>query len=124
MVGVECVIELPGTVVPANEPNCGENVSDSGDRRFAARVALITSGDNGIHADWPDTSPAAGLTRAAWRKSSWSSFNGNCVEVAPFGGGLVGVRDTKEEGGGPVLVFTGDAWRSFVRHVKAGDAAP
>jgi hypothetical protein len=59
---------------------------------------------------------------APWRKSSWSSFNGNCVEVA-LRGALVGVRDTKDEGAGPVLVFTGDAWRSFVRRVKTGDLA-
>jgi hypothetical protein len=65
----------------------------------------------------------ADSARAAWRKSSWSSFNGNCVEVAPLRGALVGVRDTKDEGTGPVLVFTGDAWRSFVRRVKTGDAA-
>ncbi len=60
---------------------------------------------------------------AEWRKSSWSSFNGNCVEVARIPGELVGVRDTKDGGAGPVLVFSGDAWRSFLGRVKAGNLA-
>lgn len=53
-----------------------------------------------------------------WRKSSWSVFNGNCVEFAEFGGGLIGVRDTKHNGQGPVLVFHARHWRRFIRAVK------
>jgi hypothetical protein len=63
--------------------------------------------------------PAA-FTDAVWRKSSWSSYNGNCVAVARLDGGLVGVRDTKQEGLGQVLVFDGAAWSSFVTSVKSG----
>jgi hypothetical protein len=60
------------------------------------------------------------LARAEWRKSSWSSFNGNCVAVARLRGELVGVRDTKYEGSGKVLIFDSAAWRSFIDSVKSG----
>ncbi len=58
------------------------------------------------------------VARATWRKSSWSTYNGNCVEVAQFSPGLIGVRDTKDRGSGQVLVFAGDPWRKFLNAVK------
>jgi len=60
------------------------------------------------------------IAQAVWRKSSWSSYNGNCVAVARLHGELVGVRDTKEEGFEKVLVFDGAAWSSFIDSVKGG----
>ena len=63
---------------------------------------------------------AADFAQVTWRKSSWSSYNGNCVEVAELGGRLIGVRDTKDAGLGPVLVFGHAAWRSFLDGVKGG----
>ena len=35
------------------------------------------------------------LSRAEWRKSSYSSQDGNCVEVARNLPGLVAIRDSK-----------------------------
>ncbi len=62
------------------------------------------------------------LTRAAWHKSSRSSGNGNCVEVAAVDD-AVAVRDTKDRGG-PVLVFTAAEWRAFITGAKDGEFDP
>ena len=61
------------------------------------------------------------LSRAEWRKSSYSSSNGGqCVEVFGNLPGAVAVRDSKDPEG-PKLAFTPDAWKTFARRVKAGD---
>lgn len=52
------------------------------------------------------------LNGARWRKSSHSSGNGACVEVAETGG-IIAVRDSKDPGG-PVLRFRPDEWASFL----------
>ncbi|WBB75086.1 DUF397 domain-containing protein [Micromonospora sp. WMMD1128] len=49
-----------------------------------------------------------------WRKSTRSNGSGNCVEVADNLSGHVGVRDSKDASG-PVLLFDGQAWQSFLR---------
>ena len=53
-----------------------------------------------------------------WHKSSHSSANGQCVEVAPVAG-TVAVRDSKNPAG-PKLIFTRQAWVAFVEGVKCG----
>jgi Domain of unknown function (DUF397) len=66
----------------------------------------------------PARPSATEVAQATWRKSSWSTYNGNCVEVASLRSDLIGVRDTKDAGAGPVLLFSGQAWRSFVTSIK------
>ena len=57
-------------------------------------------------------------SRAEWRKSSYSSQSGNCVEVARNLPRLVAVRDSKEPDGAH-LVVSMSAWRVFVTKVRA-----
>jgi hypothetical protein len=56
---------------------------------------------------------------ASWRKSTYSQYNGNCVEVGLLPD-RVGVRDTKDNGTGPVLIFTGAEWDAFIAGAKEG----
>jgi hypothetical protein len=58
------------------------------------------------------------LSRAEWRKSSYSSQSGNCVEVATNMPGTVAVRDSKDPEG-PGLLIPAAEWRAFVRGLKA-----
>jgi hypothetical protein len=62
--------------------------------------------------------PTLDATRAAWRKSSRSGGQGNCVEVADTLT-AIGVRDSKDPEG-PVLVFARLDWQEFVEGVKRG----
>ena len=63
----------------------------------------------------------ADVTRAVWRKSSYSSGNGGaCVEVARNLPGIVAVRDSKDPDG-PNLAFASPEWRAFTAAVKAGE---
>jgi hypothetical protein len=57
-------------------------------------------------------------SRAEWRKSSYSSQSGNCVEVARKPPWLVAVRDSKEPDGAKLLV-SHEAWRAFIGDVRA-----
>ncbi|MCW5250849.1 DUF397 domain-containing protein [Streptomyces sp. SHP 1-2] len=49
-----------------------------------------------------------------FRKSSYSSQLGECVEVADTATGGRAVRDSKRQGG-PTLTVSGATWRAFLR---------
>lgn len=51
---------------------------------------------------------------SAWRKSSYSEANTECVEAA-CAHGLVGVRDSKQGEVGPILTFPVSTWAEFAR---------
>lgn len=53
-----------------------------------------------------------------WRKSSYSDGSGGqCVEVGQNNGVLI--RDTKDNGTGPVLRLAVRDWTGFLRSLKA-----
>ena len=53
-----------------------------------------------------------------WRKSSYSTAQGACVEVKSPTLSALMVRDSKVHEG-PILAFPADAWNTFVASVKA-----
>jgi len=60
---------------------------------------------------------APDLSRAVWRKCSYSGSNGSCVEAADLGEHIA-VRDSKDRNG-PKLIFTREVWRAFLADVRA-----
>jgi hypothetical protein len=58
------------------------------------------------------------IVDVTWRKSTFSAYNGSCVEVADLAPGQIGVRDSKAGPHGPVLVFGQADWASFLRTLK------
>lgn len=61
-----------------------------------------------------------GESTPAWIKSSLSFANGNCVEVAQFAGGEVGVRNSRHPEDA-VLRFTADEWQAFIGGAHKGE---
>jgi hypothetical protein len=64
--------------------------------------------------------PATDLTGAAWRKSSYSNSQGNCVEFAELADGSVAVRNSRFPDG-PALVYTRAEISALLAGAKDGE---
>jgi hypothetical protein len=61
------------------------------------------------------------LANAHWRKAKASQVNTDCVEVANLDSGNVAMRDSKDYGLGPVMVFAPTEWLMFLNGAKSGE---
>lgn len=61
--------------------------------------------------------------RLVWRTSTYTGNGQSCVEVAP-GPRAVLVRDTKDGGTGPILLFDDAGWARFCDAALAGRTGP
>lgn len=59
-------------------------------------------------------------TGLTWRKSTASTGNGECVELAALPDGTVGVRDSKDPDGA-VLKFTRAEVRAWLAGARSGE---
>jgi hypothetical protein len=71
------------------------------------------------HCHSPGTT-RADVSQASWHKSSFSNLNGNCIEISRLRPDRIGIRDTKDNGNGPVLIFTDAEWEAFLAGAKEG----
>jgi uncharacterized protein (DUF849 family) len=62
------------------------------------------------------------LSRAAWRKSTFSGNGNNCVEAASANG-HVHVRDTTDRTG-VAKIFDKHAWQQFTTRIKQNKIRP
>jgi len=61
------------------------------------------------------------MPEPAWKKSSYSGSQANCVEVTVRD--RIMVRDTKDRTG-RILRFTPTAWHQFAEQLKVGKSSP
>jgi hypothetical protein len=59
------------------------------------------------------------LEGAEFRKADGCADK-SCVEIA-MAGGIIGIRDSKDHGHGPVLAFTRDEWAAFLGGARKGE---
>ncbi|MFE9000893.1 DUF397 domain-containing protein [Streptomyces sp. NPDC007875] len=64
-----------------------------------------------------ETDISPDLMEAAWRTSSYSGGQGNCVEVADSLSHGVWLRDSKRPAG-PVIRISRTAWSTFITHLR------
>lgn len=58
--------------------------------------------------------------RLAWRKSSYSTDGGECVETAVLPDRRVAVRHSKQPGGA-ILLYTSAEWNAFLKGARDGE---
>jgi hypothetical protein len=69
--------------------------------------------------DGPDESaPASKAVSSAWRKSTRSIGNGQCIEAARLADGHLAMRDSTDKAG-PAILLAEAAWHLFLKKVKA-----
>jgi hypothetical protein len=56
----------------------------------------------------------------AWRKSSYSTGGGECVETTVLSDRRVAVRHSKQPGGA-ILLYTAVEWNAFLKGAKDGE---
>ena len=66
------------------------------------------------------TAPSASTASLPWRKSGYSNPNGSCVELAPFLGGRVAMRNSRDPEG-DVLIHTAAEFHAFLLGAKQGE---
>jgi hypothetical protein len=60
------------------------------------------------------------MTERTWWRSSYSTAQGNCVEVCTSEPGTVAVRDSKNLPG-PELAVSDQAWSHFIQAIMRGE---
>jgi hypothetical protein len=60
-------------------------------------------------------------TSVTWRKSTFSTAQGSCVEAGSVPGRVL-VRDTTQHGNGPVVRISPEGWRRFTASIRANAA--
>jgi Domain of unknown function (DUF397) len=64
--------------------------------------------------------PTGEVAVLAWRKSTRSIANGQCLEAATLTNGRLIVRDSGDKCG-PMATFTVNEWRAFIKEIKDGN---
>ncbi|MFI9305234.1 DUF397 domain-containing protein [Streptomyces triculaminicus] len=114
---LEVADNIPGGVVPVRDsknPSDSALVFPAGSWYTFVEHLASTDGVGLMRAD---------LSNATWRKSTYSSGQEDCLEIADnMPGGVVPVRDSKNPAG-PALLFTAGAWSRFVEHLAPAAAS-
>jgi Domain of unknown function (DUF397) len=66
-----------------------------------------------------ETTPADIGVPLAWRKSTRSIANGQCIEAATLAAGRPVVRDSMDKDG-PIVKFSESQWRNLIQNIKSG----